>query len=110
MKKYIIGLTLLLSTELVMATTQGTPTTTITAITTYPNSVTISTASTNGNVDNCTSNDPQARHQLILPLTDESKSVYAALLSAYVSEGKVRILYSGCVAGIPLIIRTDLKK
>lgn len=108
MKKIIIGLALLFSTQAIMAEVQVTATTSITALTSYPTSVIITTASTNTNKDGCSG--PKATTQLILPLTDNSKSVYAAILAAYVAEEKVILVYDGCVATIPLITRTDLKK
>jgi hypothetical protein len=108
MKKIVLGLSFLLSTQLATATTQVTPYTTITEITSYPSSVIINTASTNTNKDNCTS--PKATTQLILPLNENSTRVYAAILSAYVAGEKVRLVYDGCVATIPLITRTDIKK
>jgi len=58
------------------------------------------------NPDGCT--DALASKTLILALTDNTKSQYAVLLSAKVSDQQVRIIYDGCLSNIPNIIRVDI--
>jgi len=101
MKKILLASLVLLSTK-VMAyhVVQGQ----VGVINTNPNSALVEIA--NGNEDSCSS--PAANGNVILPITADTKAQYSVLLSAAVSKKTVRILYDGCLAGIPQIIRVDL--
>ena len=101
MKKIILALSVLFTTN---AMAYHVASGTVGVINTNPNSVLIEFA--NGNEDSCSNS--AAAGNLILPLTSDTKAQFSVLLSAAVSKKTARILYDGCLAGIPQIIRVDL--
>ena len=78
----------------------------VTAIDVNPNSVLVEWSPNISNNDNCT--HPYSDHTFILPLTNETKGQYTALLSASISGKKARVLYEGCLGALPKIIRVDI--
>jgi hypothetical protein len=105
MKKTLLALSVLFATN---AMAYQVATGKVQAVNVNPNSAVIEWSTTITNNDNCTHAD--STHVLVLPLTDETKAQFSALLSANVSGKNARVLYDGCLAGLPNIIRVDLIK
>lgn len=103
MKKIILALTVLFTTH---AMAYQVATGKVNAVNVNPTSVIIEWSTTITNNDGCT--HPNSTNTLILPLTDVTKGQFSALLSANVSGKNARVLYDGCLAGLPQIIRVDL--
>ena len=101
MKKTILVLSVLFTTNaMAYHVTSGK----IGVVNTNPSSALIELA--NGNEDSCS--NAAASKNLILPLTAETKAQFSVLLSASVAKKTARILYDGCLADLPRIIRVDL--
>ncbi|CAA6812796.1 MAG: Unknown protein [uncultured Sulfurovum sp.] len=93
MKKILIALSVLATTQIAMAT--ATPITTIKDIYVYETSVVIKLANQHTNPDICT--HPKAKEYLLLSTdTAGGNRLYSAILSAYVSGKKVRFGYKNC--------------
>ena len=105
MKKTILALSVLFATN-AMAVQVATGK--VETINVNPNSIVVGWSTTIANADSCT--HANAKDTLILPLTDDTKAQYSALLSANISGKNARVLYDGCLAGLPQIIRVDLVK
>jgi len=103
MKKIILALSVLFGTH---AMAYQVATGKVNSVSVNPNSVVIEWSTTITNTDNCT--HPAATTTLVLPLTNDTKAQFSALLSANVSGKNARVLYDGCLAGLPQIIRVDL--
>jgi len=99
MKKIILALTVLFTTH---AMAYQVATGKVNAVNVNPTSVIIEWSTTITNNDGCT--HPNSTNTLILPLTNDTKGQ----LSANVSGKNARVLYDGCLAGLPQIIRVDL--
>ncbi len=103
MKKTILVLLVLFSTKIMAYQYTVSK---ITIMNTNPSSAIIELKDTHANNDYCT--HAASPNTLILPLTEKTKAMYSALLTGTVSGKTVRILYDGCLAGLPTIIRVDI--
>lgn len=103
MKKITLVLLVLLSSQLMGYQVAAS---TVNAMNTGVSYAQIEMKTTHGNTDNCSSG--AASNTLIMPLTDATKSMYAALLSASVTGMTVRVLYENCISDLPAIFRVDL--
>lgn len=103
MKKIILALSVLFVTNAMAYQVAAGK---VNAVNVNPTSAVVEWSATITNNDSCT--HPAATKTLILPLTSETKSQFAALLSANVSGKNARVLYDGCLGGLPRIIRIDL--
>jgi len=113
MKKTIIVLSILLTTQLALAKAEATPTTKITYIYTYGTLAVIQIANATANTNGC--NHPRAKTAMRINFnTTRGKEMYSAALLAFMSNIKVRIAHNGCkpwgTSTIPLAYRIDLAK
>ena len=112
MKKIILALAVLMTTQFATAG-NVTPVTKITNVFTYGDSAVIKIANKHGNEYECTYS--KADEYLFLDLTSESsKTIYSAILSAFVSGSLARIAYNDCVdwgsTTLSNIYRVDMMK
>ena len=103
MKKIILALSVLFTTNAMAYQVAAGK---VNAVNVNPTSVLIEWSVNITNTDGCT--NAASTNTLILPMTDDTKAQFSALLSANVSGKEARVLYEGCLAGLPQIIRVDL--
>ena len=103
MKKIILALSVLFTTN---AMAYQVAVGKVNAVNVNPTSAVIEWSTAITNTDSCA--NPASTNTLVLPLTNDTKAQFSALLSANVSGKQARVLYSGCLADLPQIIRVDL--
>ena len=95
MKKLLIALSVLASTQFASAT--GTSITKIKDMYTYDNFIVVKMANRHSNSDSCTY--AKANEYLYLATnTEGGKKMYSAVLSAFVAGKKIRFGYHGCAS------------